>query len=166
MCPVSPSSNSTSTASESSSSSSLEEPGAQEGLLGWAQDPWQCPPHRLTPPSLTSHHIPRIEAAGFLAPVGTDAGAGREAPAGLWPNVQDLWEAACQGLWGPGPPPRLQSLILTPPSTHRLLQQLLLRVDVLPVPPLTLDDDAVAGEGAQKGFRTHLGALIKWLRPL
>lgn len=75
------------------------------GLLGWARDPRHRPPHRLTPPSLTSYHIPRVEAPGFLAPVGTDAGAGWKAPAGLRPNVEDLRGAACQGLWGPGPPP-------------------------------------------------------------
>lgn len=41
---------------------------------------------------LTSHYIAWIQAAGLLAPVGTDPRAGREVPAGLRSDIQNLQE--------------------------------------------------------------------------
>lgn len=39
---------------------------------------------------LTSHYTAWVQAAGLLAPVGTDPRAGREVPAGLWPDIKNL----------------------------------------------------------------------------
>lgn len=152
MCPVSPSSNSTITASGSSSSSSLEEPAARGELLGWGGGPG--PPTHPQPLTAAPHLAPRSPGTGTGisgssrrrcgCPAGGcgATGAERRGPA----------RKRCDGLWGHplphGTPPG-------PHPAHRLLQQLLLRVDALAVAPLALDDDAVAGEGAKRGGAQH-----------
>lgn len=157
MCPVSPSSNSTSTASLSSSSSSLEEPEHRQGTVGMGRGSPTAP----TPPAdPTQPHL-----APHSPGTGTAISGSSRRRRGCRVGGSGVTAAECQGpvgsvsgFVGSGTPSLTPHP--APHPTHRLLQQLLLRVDVLPVPPLTLDDDAVAGEGGTGGVQHP-----PWCRP-